>query len=362
MARGPAARWWKVGPVLVGLLEQDVEIAHRPQTARRLAEARAELLRPCRPERATEHPPGGALAAGRDAHPVEVLGVLAVSRAGLLREHPGQVEPHDLATRLGDVVVGGDAGGLADRELRGLRPIGRLDLVRSRRRLRHLLVHDERLDRIGRGVVGEDRDRDQVDRIRFRLRHVHDRLRTVGIELDVTTEGRERGLQLAAVGRPKCRIGPERGAKARQTLFVALRELSLEFDEPSEDPLALDDIHLVEAQLDPRRAVAELSLAAELADRDDLEQRRVTHVLQDERAGVGGRPAVGPTARSAGPSSSSRPTDPPGPSRLVSDLTETMVPRPVARSRTANPARSIADRPCPRIGPGAGSNGPVTPP
>ena len=41
--------------------------------------------------------------------------------AGLVLEHAREMEAHDLAARLGDVVVGGDAGRLADDESGGRR-------------------------------------------------------------------------------------------------------------------------------------------------------------------------------------------------------------------------------------------------
>ena len=108
----------QVGPVEVGRLEQDVEVAHGPEPRRDLAQAVAVALRPAGPERRPEDPPGRPLPAGRDAHRVELLGVGAGARARLAREHPGEVEAHDLAAGLGDVVVGGDAGRPADDQVR----------------------------------------------------------------------------------------------------------------------------------------------------------------------------------------------------------------------------------------------------
>ena len=71
-----------------------------------------------------------------------------------------------------------------------------------------------------------------------------------------------------------------------QPALVALDELCLELDEPIDDPRADDDVDLVEAQLDPRVAVAQDPLAAKLADRHELDQRRVAGQLQDQRPGV----------------------------------------------------------------------------
>ena len=108
----------QVGPVQVGRLEQDVEVADRAEPRGDLAQAVAVALRPAGPERRPEDAPRGPLPAGRDAHRVELLGVVPVARAGLAGEHPGEVEAHDLAAGLGDVVVGGDARRLADDEPR----------------------------------------------------------------------------------------------------------------------------------------------------------------------------------------------------------------------------------------------------
>src|SRR5689334_9162102 len=100
----------------VGRFEQDVQVAHRPEPSRDLAQAVPVPPRPTVAIRLAEYPPRGALAAGRHAHRMDVLEILAVAYAGFPREHPPQVEAHDLATGLGDVVVGQDAGGASDHE------------------------------------------------------------------------------------------------------------------------------------------------------------------------------------------------------------------------------------------------------
>ena len=106
----------QVRPVRIGRLDQDIEIADRAKPSGDLAETLPVSLRPLGPERLAEDPPRGPLAAGRDAHGVEVLRRRAVAGAGLPGDHPGEMEPEDLAAGLGKMVVGEDARGLADDE------------------------------------------------------------------------------------------------------------------------------------------------------------------------------------------------------------------------------------------------------
>ena len=126
----------QVRAVQIGGVEQDIEIAHGPQAGCDLAQARAVALRAAATERITEDAPRGSLAAGRNPHRVELLVVRAFACARLASEHPGEVEAQDLASCLGHVVVGGDAGRLDGRQARRL--AGRFDqvfleLVRRRR-------------------------------------------------------------------------------------------------------------------------------------------------------------------------------------------------------------------------------------
>ena len=100
-------------------------------------------------------------------------------------------------------------------------------------------------------------------------------------------------VEAVSAGSPSASVGdPRRGAR-----LVALDELDLELDEPLDDPAPGDGVDLVEADLDDRVVELELPLAAELADRDELDERRVAALLEDQRAGVGGRPV----ARARGP-------------------------------------------------------------
>ena len=107
---------WQVRAVEIGRVEQDIEIAHGPEAGRDLAQARAVAFRAAATERIAEDAPRGTLPAGRNTHRVELLVVLALARARLAGEHPGEVEAQDLASCLGDVVVGDDAGRLDGRQ------------------------------------------------------------------------------------------------------------------------------------------------------------------------------------------------------------------------------------------------------
>ena len=110
-------------PALVGLagLDQDVEIPHAAQVGRHELEAAPVAVGAIEVEGVTEDPPRRPLAAGGDAHPVQLLRVLADAGAGLAGDHPGQVEAEDLAAGLGQVVVREDAGRLGDDDPRRLR-------------------------------------------------------------------------------------------------------------------------------------------------------------------------------------------------------------------------------------------------
>ena len=76
----------------------------------------------------------------------------------------------------------------------------------------------------------------------------------------------------------------------REPLLGALDQLGLELDEAVDDARPGDHVDLVEAQLDPRVAVAHDPLAAQLADRDELDERRVAGQLEHQRPRVRGRP------------------------------------------------------------------------
>ncbi|HEY8817538.1 MAG TPA: hypothetical protein VIM25_01815, partial [Candidatus Limnocylindrales bacterium] len=88
-----------------------------------------------------------------------------------------------------------------------------------------------------------------------------------------------RGIELAAACRGQRRVGAEHLGQAAQPLLGALDQFSLELDEAIDHPRPRHHVDLVEAELDPRIAVTNDPLAAELPDRDELEQRRVARVL-----------------------------------------------------------------------------------
>src|SRR2546422_4951688 len=111
----------QVRTVAICRREEHVEVANGPEPGGDVAEIAAVGLRPAWPERRAEDAPRGSLAAGRDPHRVELLGVLAVARPGLAGEHPGEVEAKDLPAGLGNWVVGKDARRLADDESRCVR-------------------------------------------------------------------------------------------------------------------------------------------------------------------------------------------------------------------------------------------------
>ena len=141
--------------ICVGRVEQDVEVADRPESRGDLAQAVAVALRAPGAERGTEDAPGGPLSACRDPHRMELFRIRALARAGLAGEHPGEVEFHHLPAGLRDMVLGGDAGRLADDKARvdrsGLLG-GLIDDVRGGRRDDHGLWH--RCDGGTAGLLG----------------------------------------------------------------------------------------------------------------------------------------------------------------------------------------------------------------
>jgi hypothetical protein len=112
--------------------------------------------------------------------------------------------------------------------------------------------------------------------------------------------GPDRGqgrLELRAGRGEQGRVGGRDALDPGQRLLLAVEELDLELHEALDDPAPGDRVDLVEAELHDRLVGLELPLAAELADRDELDERRVAAQLEDQRASVG----VGPVARAGGP-------------------------------------------------------------
>ena len=296
--------------VVIGRLELHIEIAYRPEPAGDVAEPLPIGLRATLPVGLAEDAPGRPLPARRDPHLVDIFDVDAAPDTRLPVEHPREVEPHDLAAGLGDVVLGQDARGLADDQAGSILP-ARLGHGRDR----------------GRGRSRGRRRRSGGGR---------------GSAFARAVDRGESGLELARARTPQPGLRFDRGAERGQLGLLALGQLGLELDEPLDDAATLDHIDLVEAQLDTRRGRAQLALAAELADRDALDEWRVAGVLDDEGLASDAGQSTGGATRSAGPSSSSRCMAPSDPSAWASALTDTMVSPPLWRRRTAKPARARA--------------------
>ncbi len=345
----------EVRPIGVGGLDQDVEVADGAEPRRDLPQAAAMLLRPLRPERLAEDPPGRALAARRNPHPVEILGVDAVACPGLLGDHPREVEAEDLAPRLRDVIVDEDTRAscrprdAAARPLparRGWSPRGAASSIdpsagRQRRgRVRRPLAGSAGSDATGRAgstvgaasVAGAGRSASTsapptgssasvvvasssastastiawIGGLAGGVGSASPSSSSIGrsaaaprlFALRLRGRGRpERRLELGRVGRCQAGIRGEGAIDLGQPGLVAVDQLDLELDEPPDHAAPADGIDLVEAELDRGAVQLEDPLAAELADRDDLDERRVAALLEDQRAGIGRRPV----ARMGGP-------------------------------------------------------------
>ena len=146
--------------------------------------------------------------------------------ARLALQHPGEVEAHDLAAGLGDVVFGDDAGCLADDQPRDVLPGPRVVCcvpVGSRGgAVRSLLWFRAPLLRLGVGVTTGSVNRGQC------------------------------GLELAMTGSGKPRLSIETPSKRTEQTRIALHELGLELRERADDPPTADDVDLVQTQLHPR--------------------------------------------------------------------------------------------------------------
>lgn len=108
-------------------LEQDVQVADRPEAGPGLAQVAHVAAPRLALEAVAEDPPGSAHPARGDAHGVDLLGILAGDDPGHARQHPREVEAEHLASRLGPRIVAADAGCPPDREAlhRLLRHVGR---------------------------------------------------------------------------------------------------------------------------------------------------------------------------------------------------------------------------------------------
>ena len=310
----------------------------------------------------------------------------------LLGEHPREVEAEDLPAGLGDVVVGDDAGRLAD-TARRVAPVGR------RRRRRRPAGPPSVADAVGIGRQRAPSRPPVADGVRRRVAGLRRRLRagrpsaaaSISALVTASTSAaarsvaasssssgpivdlrRRRRVRLRRQRRcpscPACALrrarsparadssldasaGARPGSAATTASIAAsaasspLTQLDLELDEPLDDPAPGDRVDLVEADLDDRPVALEDPLAAELADRDDLDERRVAALLEDQRAGIGAA-----ASRAGGRSGRPGPRAPRGDGRRRCrrrcggpiDLTATVVAFAVCRSRAANPARASA--------------------
>ena len=213
------------------------------------------------------------------------------------------------------MVLGGDAGGLADDE-------ARVDAERLPRPPRSMTSEEVGVTTTwsgaaaavaaARGLLGSSRRRGIARRGPARRRpparsaarppasdvpDPHPILSRITAGAVRPSDRREGSLELAPARRRECRVRGEDVGQRRQPLLGALHQLGLELDEAIDDPRARDDIDLVEAQLDPRVAVAHDALAAQLADRDELEQGGVASQLEHKRPRIRSRPFE----RSGGP-------------------------------------------------------------
>ncbi len=104
------------------LLGEHIEVAHRPQHPPGALQATLHGPHRLGIEIGTEHAQGGPHAARGDAHVVQVFGIVAGTRAGLVLAHLGEVEAQRLEGSVGHGVGGDDArvgGRLDDRAAGG---------------------------------------------------------------------------------------------------------------------------------------------------------------------------------------------------------------------------------------------------
>ena len=241
------------------------------------------------------------------------------------------MEAHDLATGLGDVVVGHDARRLADDQAAGIGLDGGL-----RGRL------DGACGSPVSPIASSDAGAASLAGVG---RLATFRAATSAIS---STPGSPRPSAAIAASslhrdRAQAHLVRQGGRERSEGRLVALDQLGLELDEATDDAPAGDDIDLVQAQVDAGALALQGRGPAQLADRDDLDERAVAGVLQDQGPGVGGRPVHGRGGdRSAGPSSSIPAQAPPGPAVWARDLTDTIVSLPFWRRRTAKPAWASA--------------------
>ena len=281
----------KAGLMRLRGLDEDVQIAHRPQPRGEVAEPPTHSARPIEPESIAKDAPGRAHPARGDAHAMEVLDPETGPRPFLAGEHPREVEPEHFAAGLGEEVVARDTRGLAHRE-RGDgdggvgRPLGR------------------RTDRGRDGRVGGWRTLGDRCRGMVRLRHGA-RPGNRGCRAGCRCRARPRARRPSAAGERSQStvelrrrhglervISPEERRDLGEAALVATLELDLQLEEPVDHPTAGDDLDVVDTQLDFQRVTRERARAPELADRDRLDERHVAGMLEHEGASGGGGPRM----------------------------------------------------------------------
>src|SRR4029079_15009174 len=95
-------------------------------------------------------------------------------------------------------------------------------------------------------------------------------------------DGAQRPFQLRRVRDHEAGIGGEGLVDRHQPALATHDELDLELDEPSHDAAAGDGVDLVEAELDGGAIRLEQALPAKLTDPDDLDERRIAALLEDQ--------------------------------------------------------------------------------
>ena len=122
-------------------------------------------------------------------------------------------------------------------------------------------------------------------------------------------------------GHVQRRVGVEELGQLGQAALRATAQLRLELGEPADLAAVGDDRDLVQAQFDARAGIADLAPAADLADRDAFDERRPCRHVPGRRIGPPRSASRrGRSVGSAGPSSSSRRTAPPGPVAVAERL------------------------------------------
>ncbi len=344
----------QVGPVLVGGLEQDVEVAHGAEPrarsrAGRSGSASSGRAGTTRRRPATPRAGGASRRASRGAPRGRCRSRVPASRASIrarwkrMTLRPASATWSSAVTPggLADDRRGGVGGRRASRSTRRRRPTSMDDVGRGRRwarlpRARHRSSAAPSSSsaavafcgelRVLVGVVGPARSSDAPPS--FVLARLH--------------RG-ERRLELAAVRDAAGPVGGEGRRRAptsrSSSPFVSSASSSTNRSTTRAAATTSTSSRLSSTRVD---AVAQLALAAQLADRHELDQRRVAGVLEHQRPGVRGRPVDGPRGPVGRALELLAADGAAGALRRGERLDRDDAPRPDWRSRTAKPARARA--------------------